>query len=131
MNYGNNIKAIRIARGLSQADVASALGVSRNTVSSWEVGRTEPNMEMVSKLAKLFTCKTDDFITGNTAPSFDYVLSDQERTLIETLRTASDSERQSIQRAVTYALLMGKGNDNDNENTNRPRFYHVTYSDKS
>lgn len=106
MNYGKHLKAIRQYRGLSQADVADALGVSRNTVSSWEVGRTEPNMEMVSKLASLYRCKSDSFITGNI--EVDYVLNDQERKLIETFRHSSESERLAIQRAITFALLMSK-----------------------
>ncbi len=46
-------KAIRMAYGVSQNDVASVLGVSRLTVSMWERGETDPKPEHARKYSEL------------------------------------------------------------------------------
>lgn len=47
----NNLKQIRTEKGISQAQLAQAVGVSRNTISSIETGQFNPT----AKLA-LFLC---------------------------------------------------------------------------
>ena len=42
MTVGNNIRAAREVRGLTQKDVGDALGVTNRDVSRWENGRVEP-----------------------------------------------------------------------------------------
>jgi len=46
-------RAIRVAYGVSQEDMATVLGVSRLTVSMWERGQTEPKPEHAEKYADL------------------------------------------------------------------------------
>lgn len=62
--FGDNLKKIRIARGLSQDELADKLEVSQRTVSSWETNRTEPNMGIVQKIADIFNVTTDEMIYG-------------------------------------------------------------------
>ena len=38
MSLGENISALRAARGMKQDELAAALGVSRQSVSKWETG---------------------------------------------------------------------------------------------
>ena len=47
-----NIKAIRISKGLSQEELATNLNVVRQTVSKWEKGLSVPDSEMLIKLAE-------------------------------------------------------------------------------
>ena len=47
-----NIKAIRISKGLSQEELAITLNVVRQTVSKWEKGLSVPDSEMLIKLAE-------------------------------------------------------------------------------
>ncbi|MDD2522592.1 MAG: helix-turn-helix transcriptional regulator [Anaerolineaceae bacterium] len=42
----NNLKQIRNQKGLSQADLAELVGVSRNTISSIETGQYNPNAKL-------------------------------------------------------------------------------------
>lgn len=53
---GNNIKRIRMARGIRQSDMAERLNVSAKTISSWEVNRTEPNFGMLEQIAEVLNC---------------------------------------------------------------------------
>ena len=50
----NRIEEIRKARGVNQEELAKALGVSRQTISSLENGRYHPSIELAYKLSKYF-----------------------------------------------------------------------------
>ena len=50
----NIIVQIRQERGMKQDELAKALGVSRQTISSLENGRYDPSILLAHKIAKLF-----------------------------------------------------------------------------
>jgi putative transcriptional regulator len=50
----NVVKALRTEKGLSQADLAVAMGVSRQTVNSIETGRYLPSLPLAISLARFF-----------------------------------------------------------------------------
>ena len=56
---GEQIKALRIARKMSQVDLASALNVSKQSVSNWENNNILPSVEMLVIIAKFFSVSTD------------------------------------------------------------------------
>ncbi len=50
----NRIESIRKERGILQTDLAKAMGVSRQTISSLENGRYDPSILLAHKIAKFF-----------------------------------------------------------------------------
>ena len=56
-SIGSNIKQMRIYNGMTQDDLAKRLKISRQTISSWEINRTEPSINDIEKLAAVFGCK--------------------------------------------------------------------------
>lgn len=50
----NDVRAMRAARGISQAELAQALGVSRQTVNSIETGRYLPSLPLALALGRFF-----------------------------------------------------------------------------
>ena len=60
-----NIKKYRTAMNLSQDAVAESLFVTRQTVSSWETGRTQPDIDTICKLAELFGVSVEEMIYGS------------------------------------------------------------------
>lgn len=50
----NRIEEIRKERGINQEELAKALGVSRQTISSLENGRYNPSIELAYRLSKYF-----------------------------------------------------------------------------
>jgi putative transcriptional regulator len=50
----NRLRVLRAERRLSQAELAEAIGVSRKTVSTIEVGRFVPSTVIALKLARFF-----------------------------------------------------------------------------
>jgi len=51
----NRVREQRTQRGLSQAEVAAALGVSRQTVISIENGRYLPSLPLAFRIARFFS----------------------------------------------------------------------------
>jgi len=50
----NDVRTLRTARGLSQAELGSAVGVSRQTVNAIEAGRYSPSLPLAIHLARYF-----------------------------------------------------------------------------
>jgi putative transcriptional regulator len=50
----NDIRLLRTAQGLSQAQLGDALGVSRQTVNAIEVGKYSPSLPLAIQLARFF-----------------------------------------------------------------------------
>jgi putative transcriptional regulator len=50
----NHLRVLRAERGWSQADLASRLAVSRQTVNAIETGRYDPSLPLAFKIARLF-----------------------------------------------------------------------------
>ncbi len=57
----NSIRALRFAKGeMTQADLAEAVGVTRQTIIAIEQGRYSPSLEMAFQIAKAFGVPLDD-----------------------------------------------------------------------
>ena len=56
---GEQVKTLRIARKMSQVDLASALNVSQQSVSNWENNNILPSVDMIRQLARYFSCSAD------------------------------------------------------------------------
>ncbi|MEL7657953.1 MAG: helix-turn-helix transcriptional regulator, partial [Bacillota bacterium] len=62
MELGNNLFNARKKSGLSQEEVAEKLGVSRQTISKWELGETLPDIRQSKKLSLLYHLSLDELI---------------------------------------------------------------------
>lgn len=60
------IRALRIARNMSQVELAHRLGVSKQSVSNWENDNIQPSVEMLVKLAAVFSVSTDHLLGLDT-----------------------------------------------------------------
>ena len=59
-----NIKRLRILQNMSQEELSQKLFVSRQAVSSWENGRTQPDLEMIQKISELFGVQVEELLYG-------------------------------------------------------------------
>ena len=60
-----NIKRLRLARGLNQVEFARVMGVSKQCVSNWENDNVMPSIEMLIKIADFFNVTTDYILGRN------------------------------------------------------------------
>lgn len=59
MKIGENIRALRLQKGLTQEQVAQQLGVTYQAVSKWENGTNTPDIGLLPEIAKLFGVTID------------------------------------------------------------------------
>lgn len=65
MSLGNSLYNSRKKKGLSQEEVAEKLGVSRQTISKWEIEETVPDIYQAKKLAKIYGLSLDELIDAD------------------------------------------------------------------
>lgn len=56
----NTLRELRARRGWSQAALADALGVSRQTVNAIETEKYDPSLPLAFKMAWVFACAIED-----------------------------------------------------------------------
>lgn len=107
---GDNIRNLREINNMTQDELGSKLGLQRATISSWEIGRTEPNMGAIEKMCRIFKVSKTQLIDG-TEPDYalnyygenNDVYSEEEKLIIKAYKEAD-----SVSRIKALALLLGK-----------------------
>lgn len=61
---GKNIKRLRGDRNMTQDDLAEQMHVTRQAVSSWETGKTQPDIDTLATLASAFGTDANELICG-------------------------------------------------------------------
>ena len=91
----NRLKDLRIARQISQKDFAKRLGVSQQTVASWEVGRTEPANDALKNIADYFNVSTD-YLLGRDNLNRNAPLSHEQKKLLRGFDDLNDESKRLI-----------------------------------
>lgn len=65
MELRDKLILLRKEKGLSQADLAETLHVSRQAISRWEVGASVPSMENLNALSRLYNVSVDSLICAD------------------------------------------------------------------
>lgn len=68
--FTQNLRRARKAAGLTQQQLADRLHVTRQSVSSWELGRTEPDFETTEKLAAVFGTSVSSLLGEEEKPAY-------------------------------------------------------------
>ncbi len=63
----NRVRERRLARGLTQEELAALAGVSRQSIIAIERGRYVPSLPLALRLAAIFGCATDDLFRREEA----------------------------------------------------------------
>lgn len=71
MELGNQIYELRKKANLSQEQLAEKVGVSRQTISKWELGETAPDIKQAQVLSQVFSVSLDE-LTGNDTKEVIY-----------------------------------------------------------
>lgn len=57
--FSSRLRNLRTQRGITQAELASSIGVSSGTITMWETGKREPKFDKLSLIASFFECSID------------------------------------------------------------------------
>ncbi len=93
------IRELRIARKMSQVELAKALGVSKQSVSNWENDNIQPSIEMLIKLSETFSVSTDYLLGFEPKECLD--VSNLPPTVISHFRQLIDDYRK-LSKTVDY-----------------------------
>ena len=61
---GENIKKIRVEKRMTQEELAEKLSVTRQAISNYETGKTQPDIETLNKIASIFEVSIEEVIYG-------------------------------------------------------------------
>lgn len=65
MEIGNKMIQLRKRDNLSQEDLAQKVGVTRQTISKWELGETSPDISQAKKIANVFHISLDELVCND------------------------------------------------------------------
>ena len=94
LSLNENIKRLRMARGLNQVEFARTLCVTKQCVSNWENDNVVPSIDMLCKIADFFGVSTD------------YLLGRSERRVIE----VSNLTEEQISHSTSIVRDLGQTN---------------------
>lgn len=94
-HIAQKIKDLRTAAGMSQGELATALGVTQNTVSRWESGTYKPSVEDLDRIARIFKKSITALMPSDAGP-----VNKAQRLL---LSKTGDLPPQDIAELVRYA----------------------------
>lgn len=109
---GERIKKLRLQWGLTQRELSEIVNKSESAVRMWELGKSEPDIETINMLAKVFVVTTDQILTGSTPVLNDTTipekenLSEGERMMLEVFRLVPDDQQKHVIEMIRTTLKM-------------------------
>lgn len=88
MDFGDNLRSMRIDRGYTLEKLGDMIGVSPQAVYRWEAKKTEPNMRTIARICEIFGCTADE-LAGLVAKP----LTSEEKNVLTAYRSASTEVR--------------------------------------
>ena len=67
--FPSRLKIARESIGATQKEIANILKIATSTYTNYEAGRSEPNIEAIAKMARMFEVSTD-WLLGLTSESY-------------------------------------------------------------
>lgn len=67
MKITNHVKQLRLAAGMTQAELATRLGITTPSITKWERGRSNPDMINVFRMTEIFECSVNEIISQDSA----------------------------------------------------------------
>lgn len=110
MKFSKKLIALRHAKGLSQQQLGEALKITPETINSWEVGTTTPDLTQLSKLADFFGLPLDVLMKDANKRAFDtpvYHMDDVPSTAANADRQRVITQLEILSGALTAVCLLG------------------------
>ena len=96
MSISENIRALRIEKGVTQKFVATEIGYSQSVYSDWENGKAEPSASALLKLSVYFGVSADELLDQFEINTTGGMLTAVEKEVIELLHGLTPTERQEV-----------------------------------
>lgn len=133
MNIGKKILFYRKKNQISQEQLAEKIGVSRQTISNWELEETIPDVKQLLKLAEIFVVSLDDLVNYEVKEKENnnnreiMIVSEIENVIVNCSKVQSSQKFQGGKQSPKYALFSV---DNSNNKTFSNNIFLGWYKDK-
>ena len=78
--FKQNLRYLRVLKGLTQEELAIKIGVKANTVSNYETGSSSPDFEMLDKIVKVLGVSSDTILFEDISePNLNLMNEDSQR----------------------------------------------------
>ena len=107
------LKSLRQKKGISQQQLATALGTSQQSINKYENHSIEPDIDMLMKMADFFDTSVD-YLVGYSDVArkvetvWTFELNEDESSVIEQYRVLTPKERESIRLVMENYLNRAK-----------------------
>lgn len=81
---GNKLVKLRKENKLSQDSLADKLGVTRQTISNWELNTTKPDIVQIKNISEIFNISIDELLDNNTKDIIEKKISNTEKLTSKT-----------------------------------------------
>ncbi|WP_144559953.1 helix-turn-helix domain-containing protein [Bacillus thuringiensis] len=112
MTIGSNIKRLRKERRMSQTDLAKRLGIKHSAISAWEIGRNEPLMGNIEKMAIIFNVPKSEIIgedlINQVKESLDQEKAVELKEIVDKIKELSPDQLKSFSDMIDPILKMIK-----------------------
>ncbi|GBR02243.1 helix-turn-helix transcriptional regulator [Acetobacter oeni] len=105
---GQRIRALRQYAGMTQTELAQAIGLSRSAIAHWETDRDGRVREYLPRLSELFQVPVEVFLNGMASQDATVELTIDEVDLLKLYRSLDVGERLSVQRSIVRLLRRRK-----------------------
>lgn len=109
MSLGEKIIELRKEKKLSQEELAEKIGVTRQTISNWELNETAPNIVEATKLAEIFNTSLDELVGNNIKSILEDKISNTEKLAGVILKLLKGAGILFIVVIVIMILIIGIG----------------------
>jgi repressor LexA len=89
MSFSELLKQCRKKQGISQAELASKLGVTQQAVGKWESGKSSPDPSTVARIAELLNT-TADYLLGLYRPVRLSEVEAEQKEILKIVRRLAD-----------------------------------------
>ena len=102
MTIADRIQSLRKSKGMSQEELADAVGVSRQAVSKWESEQATPDLEKVVIMSDIFEVTTDYLLKG-----IEPVKQDDHKTMADVLdqKVLTEKNGKRVKAALKWFLI--------------------------
>ena len=101
MTIADRIQSLRKSKGMSQEELADAVGVSRQAVSKWESEQTAPDLEKVVIMSDIFEVTTDYLLKG-----IEPVKTDDHKTMADVLDQKILTEKNGKRAKTAFSSMI-------------------------
>ena len=113
MQLHDKLRALRLSRYYTQQDIAEMLGVTRSTISNFEIGRRKPEIDVLEKLAEIYGVDLNYFATNSMQSSDLMLLVKKAESIFNDPAITEATKDRVYQSLMKVYLTMKEGSHHD------------------